>query len=236
MPALDSFPCTGLTFYATCKPFFPHCSELGFWIRYWGDRKWCLVSTWLFAALWSSFPANYILVYSWLFQTVTLKSKSASESRNIVGWCDFHKKNSSMSEAKTYLQHYVLAHKTSACITYHCPTLPLETCYATKCQETSDFAKFMHLNVFTKAQLFLLSHHSFTVLETSSVSVQLGAFFCNSIKIGCLINISLLKSIPAGFYFPVTVHKGCMCSAYEEQNIEVLLPVYFSHMARKKTF
>lgn len=107
MPALDSFPCTGLTFYATCKPFFPHCSELGFWIRYWGDRKWCLVSTWLFAALWSSFPANYILVYSWLFQTVTLKSKSASESRNIVGWCDFHKKNSSMGEAKTYSTTYL---------------------------------------------------------------------------------------------------------------------------------
>lgn len=95
----------------------------------------------------------------------------------------------------------------------------------------------MHFkNVFIEAQLFLLSHYSFNVLETSSVSMQLGAFFCNYIKIQCLINISLLKSTPAGFYFPVIMTKDCICSAYEQQNIEVLLPVYFSHMARKKHY
>lgn len=67
------------------------------------------------------------------------------------------------------------------------------------------------------------------------MSMQLGTVFCNFIKNeGSLINVSLLKSTPAGFYVPVIMHKDCMCSAYEQQNREVLLPVYFSHMANKK--
>ena len=67
------------------------------------------------------------------------------------------------------------------------------------------------------------------------MSIQLGAFVCNFIEEeGWLINVSLLKSAPAGFYVPVIMHKDCMCSAYEQQNREVLLPVYFSYMAKKK--
>lgn len=67
------------------------------------------------------------------------------------------------------------------------------------------------------------------------MSIQLGVFFCNFIKEeGWLINVSLLKSTPAGFYVPVVMHKNGMCSAYEQQNREVLLPVYFSYVAKKK--
>lgn len=139
-----------------------------------------------------------------------------------------------MSEAKPYLQHCILFHKTfpqhiSHTIA-HLFLLELMLPSAKK----HGIKKFMHFkNVFIEAQLFLLSHYSFNVLETSSVSMQLGAFFCNYIKIQCLINISLLKSTPAGFYFPVIMTKDCICSAYEQQNRGSVACLFFSYGKKK---